>query len=415
MSLAEGVSGRLAYKAYSTGVIASNTQPNSYSDPAISGGQILRRVSSSLKLGKDTYQSAEVSSHRQIQDFRHGIKKVSGGISGEFSPATYFDFLEATLRGTKSTSGAISSGNAALTSAACSNSGSTITFAGGDAVSVGFRIGDIVRFTGMSVTTNNSRNFLILGISGSNRVLTVYPAPDDQGADTSFSIATVGRSVYAPASGHVSRKFAIEQYFSDIDVTRLFTEYRIDGFNLQLPATGMATIDFTGMGRDMENYTGTDSPFFTAPAAETTTGICAAVNGLLTVAGTRVGVVTGLNIQAQLNGEGPAVVGQNFVPEVFLGRLSVTGQATVLFEDLTFSDYFTNETEVSILAYLTTTSAVNTPAVSVYLPRVKFGDADVPMQGEQSQTMTMPFTALKADGTTAGDEATTIRIVDTQV
>lgn len=66
MSLGEGVSCRVSYKAYSTGVIQSNSQPVSATDPAATGGQILRRTSSTLSLTKDTYQSAEVRSDRQI-------------------------------------------------------------------------------------------------------------------------------------------------------------------------------------------------------------------------------------------------------------------------------------------------------------------------------------------------------------
>jgi hypothetical protein len=176
----------------------------------------------------------------------------------------------------------------------------------------------------------------------------------------------------------------------------------------------MGTIEIPMMGRDMEVATGASAPFFTAPASETTTGNIAAVNGLLRVGGSTVGVVTGLNVQMNLNPESNAVVGQNFVPEIFLGRANVTGQVTAFFEDSTLINDFKNETEVSILAYLTTTSASASPAMTVYLPRVKFGDADVATSGEGGQAITMPFQALKADGTTAGDEATTIRIVDTQ-
>jgi len=70
MSLAEGVQATVAYKAYATGVITANTKATSSSDPGASGGQLLRRVSSSLKFQKDTYKSAEVRADRQIADAR---------------------------------------------------------------------------------------------------------------------------------------------------------------------------------------------------------------------------------------------------------------------------------------------------------------------------------------------------------
>jgi hypothetical protein len=199
-----------------------------------------------------------------------------------------------------------------------------------------------------------------------------------------------------------------------VDISRLFTECRVGSWGIKLPATGMATTDIGFMGRDMEIYSGASAPFYTSPTAATTTGVFAAVNGLLQVGGTTVGVVTGLDITMNLNPTADAVVGQNFPPEVFLGRANVTGNATAFFQDSTLISDFKNETQVSILAYLTTTSAANSPAVSIYLPALKFGDGNVSDSGEGGQSITMPFQALKADGTTIGDEATTIRVVDTE-
>jgi hypothetical protein len=416
MSLAEGVSASIRYKTYSTGVISSNSQPSSLSDPGISGGQLLRRVSSSLKLAKDTYQSNEIRTDRQIQDFRHGVKRVTGSITGELSPKTWFDFLEAACRGTKAS--AVSLSNTDLTSAAFDNATSKITFGGGNPVTLGIRTGDILRFANLATTENNSTNFLVLAFGGSNnREVTVYPAPTTETADSTFDLTSKGasgKSIIVPSSGFVARKFGIEIYNSDIDISRLFTECRIGGFTLQLPATGMGTIEVPMMGRDMEVYDGTDAPFFTAPASETTTGVIAAVNGLIRVGGSTVGVVTGANVQMNLNPSSDPVVGQNFVPEIFLGRANVTGQLTAFFEDAALIDDFKNESEIAVLLYLTTASAVNSPAMSIYLPRIKLGDADVDNSGEGGQAITMPFQALKADGTVAGDEATTIRIVDTE-
>src|SRR5215211_4039342 len=417
MSLAEGVSGSIRYKQYATGVITSNTQSVSATDPAVTGGQILRRVSSSLKLAKETYQSAEVRTDRQISDFRHGVKRVTGSLSGEFSPKTYFDLLEASFRATKTAT--LSLSNTEFTSITSDNATSSFTVTGGNPVTSGLRTGDIVRFANLAAGANNATNFLITGFStANNRVISVYPAPvTDAAPDSTFQVTsngTTGKAIFVPSSSFVSRKFAFEVYNSDLDVTRLFTECRIGGVTVQLPATGLGTIEVPVMGRDMETYTGASAPFFTAPTAATSTGIFAAVNGLLRVGGATVGVVTGLNVQMDLSPSSDAVVGQKFVPEIFLGRANVTGQVTAFFEDLTLINYFKNETEVSILAYLTTTTTQPAPAVSIYLPRVKLGDGNVSDSGEGGQAITMPFQALLHPGNTTGDEATTIRIVDTE-
>jgi hypothetical protein len=57
----------------------------------------------------------------------------------------------------------------------------------------------------MSDTDNNSKNFFITGFGGtSNRDISVYPAPDTMTADTTFSLATVGKSLIVPSSNFVS-------------------------------------------------------------------------------------------------------------------------------------------------------------------------------------------------------------------
>lgn len=414
MSLAENVSARVTIKPYATGAITSTSQPVSTVDPAVTGGQILRRVTSTLKLGKDTYTSNEVNSHRQVSDFRHGVKRATGGIvSGEFSPGTYWDLFEGALRCTAAA--AVTASQSDFTSVSADNTTSKFIFSGGNPHTKGFRIGSIVRFTNLSDADNNSTNFLIYAMGGSNnREWTVWPAPDTMTADSAFTVAEIGQSMFMPESSFVSRKFAIEHYFSDIDIARLFTEVRVDGFNLQLPATGLSTIDFTGMGRDMEVYTAGSAPFFTAPTAETSTGLAAAVNGALFFQGTRVGVCTGLNIQAALSASSEPVVGQNYVPEIFLGKLNVTGQATIMLEDATFINYFKDETELSLLAFLTSNNDDTSPAASVYLPRIKLGDADAPLSGEAGVIQTCPFQALKYATAGSGNEATTIRMHDTQ-
>ena len=236
-------------------------------------------------------------------------------------------------------------------------------------------------------------------------------------ADTAFSLTTVGRSLIIPSSGHVKRKVAVEHCSEGKDTADLFTEGRVGGFNLQLPASGMSTIDFEVLCRDLETYSDSDAPFFTSPAAPTTTGILAAVNGLLRVGGQTVGVITGLNIQHQLALSGDPVVGTNLMPDILAGRHLVSGQMTAFFENNDLIDAFRNESEISILAYLTATSAANAPAMTFYLPRVKLGGANKPAQGEGAQSITLPFTALKYEGAEAatGIANTTLQIWDSEV
>lgn len=405
MPLSEGVSQTIAVKAYASGLITAGTEAVSTSDLVNSGAKYLRRVGSTLSLKKATYQSAEIRSDRQISDFRHGGRSVSGSITGELSPGTYFDFIEAVHRDTKAATLTLSQSQ--LTSVTASHSGSTFTFAGGDPVALGLCIGSVIRFTNLSVTADNAQNFLITGISGtSNRILAVSPAPTDQTLDSSFTLTRPGVTSIVPLTGHVSRKFGIESYGSDIDISRLFTECRASMYRVTAPSTGMVTTEFGFMGRDMEVYTAGAAPWFQGVTAASTTGIVSAVNGSLFVAGASTGVVTGLDFTCDLAPTAATVLGQNFAAEIFLGRANITGTVTAYFDSATMVNDFLNETEVSLQVLMTTTSAANSPFMSWYFPRIKFSDAAINLQGEGGQTISMPFQALLVSATTGIKQST---------
>jgi hypothetical protein len=413
MPLAEGVSARIAYKFYADQKIIPGVPAVSATDPGASGAQILRRVASTLDFTKDTYQSNEIRSDYQIADFRHGVHRVAGNVSGELSPLTYADLFAASLRADWVAAVALS--QVELTSMAADNAGSTLTFAGGNPVALGLRAGMGVKFTGLATTANNNTTFMITGFSGtSNRVVAVLPAPTTHAAETTFAMTSTGSVLSVPSTGHVRRKVAVEIYSEDIDTARLFVECRVGGFTLAMPASGMSTCDFVFTGRDMESYVDAAAPFFTAPTEVTTTGLLASVNGLLRISGETVAVVTGLNIQNTIALTADPVVGSNLSPEIFAGRNVVTGQMTAFFENADLINDFKNEAEIDVLAYLTTTSAAGSPAMSFYLPRVKLGTASVETTGEGGQRMNCTFQALKYQGTTPGLENTTIQIWDSE-
>ena len=66
--------------------------------PVAAAAQLLRRVTSTVDLSKDTYSSNEIRPDMQVADFRHGVRRVKGSISGELSPKTYSDQLSAMLK-----------------------------------------------------------------------------------------------------------------------------------------------------------------------------------------------------------------------------------------------------------------------------------------------------------------------------
>lgn len=413
--LLEATAERLTYKAYSSAAIDPTVEATPATDPAVDGGQILRHVSHNLSLTKDTYAGDEVRTDLQRPMEKHGTRRAPGTINGLLSPLTYADLFEAVLGGTWSAS-AVSLSETDLTSVAASASGSTFTFGGGDPVTLGLRVGDVLRFSDLSDADNNTKNFVILGFSGaSNRVVSVYPAPEDMTADTAFSVATTGRSLYMPSSGHVKRKFAVEVYNADGDIARLFTEGRFAGFDLSIAPNQDAQINFSGLWRNRVVYSASNAPFFTGPTAETSTDIISSMDGLLRMNGATVGVATGLSIQfnraptapAQLNADG-------LTPGILLANAVVTGEFTVFLQDTTFLDAFDGETEMELLAYLPVSDAAAAEAVTIYLPRIKANSNNESTQ-DGAKVLQCGFTAARYLGSAAGVEGTSVRICDTAV
>lgn len=404
MVIANGIFKQVRYKkqtAFAT--IASTT-----------GGQQMRRVTSDIELSKDSYRSNEIRTDQQRGDSRHGMRKVGGKIAGELTVGTHKDFFESFCRQTwqaPATTGALT------TVAAASTTGTlgTFTRTGGSYLTDGFKVGDVVRPAGFATTgvPNNGKNMVVTALSAT--VMTVSTldgsAVGPKAAGDSVTIAMPGKKTWVPASGHTNDCYTIEHFYSDIGTSETFDSCRIASVDIGMPATGLATIDWTFMGRDM---TPGEAAYFPSPTASTTGRGLAAVNGLLIVAGVVVGLLTGMTLTGSANASTGEVVGSNVTPDVFVGAVDVSGQLTVYFVDSTYRDMFVNETEVSLVAVLT---ADNTPgaAFQAYsMPRVKVNGATKD-DGEKGLVMTMPFVALANDAPATGTLYTTFAVQDSSV
>lgn len=418
--LFEQTSERLTYKFYSDATINPSTEPTPASDPGASGGQILRHVSHNLSLAKEAYAGEEIRTDKQRPMEKHGTRRVPGTVNGLLSPKTQEEWLEAALGGTWSAA-VISANQSDFTSVSASNPGSSFTFAAGNPVTKGFRASDIVRFTNLSDTDNNSKNFVVLGFSGTqNRIMSVYPAPDTMTADTSFSLVTVGRSLIMPSSAHVKRKLAVEVYNSDGDIARLFTEGRVAGFTLQMAPNQDAQINFTGAWRNRKHFSAGSAPFFTAPTAETTTEIISSMDGLLVLNGAVVAITTGLTINFNRAPSQPAQLHtQGLTPGTVLANAVINGEFTAFLADTTFMDLFDDQTtlkatEFGLIAYLPADDSAAAAGMTFFLPRVKINSNNEQVI-DGAKAMQCGFAAARYFGAGPGIESTSIRITDTDV
>lgn len=400
MAIASGIAKQVRYKAESV----YNTAPGA------SGAQSLRRVESSINVEKDTYASAELRTDYQISDFRHGTRRTAGSIKGELSPQTYADFMAAALR--KDFVAGVSAASVSLTIAGAGPY--TVTRATGSWLTDGFKAGDVVRITAGSVNASNlNKNLYVVSLTAT--VLTVVvpnaSALVAEGPIASCTCSVTGKKTYTPTTGHTDKSFAIEHWFSDIAQSELYLGCKASALDIQLPPTGLATIGVDVMGSGSVT-TGT-SAYYTTPTSPTTTGIAAAVNGLLYIGATAVATCTGLSLRVDGGYSGDPVVGSNFMPGIFPGRVNVTGQFTAYFENATFRDAFLNETELALSALLTSDNAAAANFLAFNLPRIKLGSASR-SDGEKGLILTANFQALYNGSGGAGisSEATTLSIQD---
>jgi len=400
MTIAAGVNKLVAYKKESSFGVA----------PGATGAKYIRRVSSALDLNKETYESNEIRSDGQVADFRHGVGSVTGPINGELSVGTYNDFFAAALRKdfpTATTTGAVAV-------IAVTGTGTEFTRSAGSFLTDGFKLGDVVSATGFTEANNNSHYALITGLTATVATVVTLDGTvlTDEAEGDTVTLSLVGKKTFAATSGQTDDSFAIEHFFSDINQSELYLGCKPQNIAIGLPPSGMATVNIGFMGKSRTNDT---SAYFTTPTAAGTDPVLASVNGLMYVGGVAVALITGMDITIDTGLTAEPVVGSNAYPAIFRGRVKVSGNMSVYFQDATFRDYFDNETEVSIYAVFKGGSTKNTDFTSFVMSRVKVGGSSKD-DGEKGLIQSTPFTALLDGNGGAGNttEYTTISIQDSQ-
>jgi hypothetical protein len=217
-----------------------------------------------------------------------------------------------------------------------------------------------------------------------------------------------GKRTFIPLTAHTDQSYAIEEWFPDVPQSEVYSGCKFVSAALQLPPTGLATVSLGVAGQDLKTR-GT-TRYFTSPTAAGTSGIVAAVNGVLRVGSQTLASVTGLSIDIASNFTGDPVVGSNIVPSQFAGRVLVSGSFSAYFEDAVLRDAFVDETQTQLLVAMTTDNSATAEFMSIAMTRVKVNSADKG-DGEGGIVRTYAFTAL-LDSSGGGNEATTISICD---
>lgn len=398
MPLARGTAKTVSYKKETVwGTLAGAT-----------GGKQLRRVTANFNLAKETYESNEIRTDRQVADFRHGVRSAEGSLNGELSSASYADFMAAILAKDFAAKTALSGLSITISGAGPTY---TVTRAAGSFLTDAVRVGMVVRLTGTFNAANVSKNLLVTAVTALALTVVVLngTALVAEGPIASAGMSFPGKNTLVPKTGHTDDSFTIEEWFSDIAQSEVYTGMKVGSMNVQLPASGLATVDFSFMGKDLASKGTTQ--YFTSPTAQGSDGIYAAVNGAVLFDGTPVAVITSADFSVERGMENAQVVGSNSIADIFSGRIRATGNLSVYFTDAVFRNAFDAETPVSLVFSFVEGSDAAADFVSFVMPKVKLGSF-TKEDGELGITASTSFTALLNDVTGTGLEETTLMIQD---
>jgi len=401
MTISKGVSKVLSYrKEAAWGVPVAGA-----------GGKQLRRVTADFNLSKETYESAEIRTSRLVSDFRHGIRSAAGTLNGELSPNTYSDFMQSIVARDFTAVTAVTGLAFAVAGPALGLY--TLTRATGTWLTSGIQVGQVVRVTaatGANADTLNknlqiaSMSALVLTVAVVNgSILTAAPTV------TAATIVPTGKLTFTPLTGHTDDSYSVEEFYPDVAQSAVYSGLKVNSMAASLPASGLATIDFGFMGKDL-TVKGT-SQYFTSPTALGTDSILAAVSGMLLVNGLPVALVTSADFTIDRAMENASAIGSNSIVDVFTGTITATGSLSLYFQDVTFRDYFDNETPVSLSLVLAANSTATSPFLGFTFQKVKFSEFSL-ADSQLGLTASTSFTALENDVTTVGLIASLVTIQD---
>lgn len=190
--------------------------------------------------------------------------------------------------------------------------------------------------------------------------------------------------------GTTPKHLTIEDRAEDITQYRQFTGATVSSMAMTIEPNAIVTASFDMVGKDMAQA---QTPLDAAITDSSNNEPFDSFTGTLLEGGGAIATVTSLDFTVDNSVEPTFVVGDATTPQVEFGRASITGNVSIYYEDATLIDKFINETESSLSIALT--DGVSGNIYTFLFPRIKYNDAAVPVEDEQSRIITLPFVALR--------------------
>lgn len=193
--------------------------------------------------------------------------------------------------------------------------------------------------------------------------------------------------------GSTLKTVTVERRFPDISKYEVFR-----GVAVNTGAFSIKPDSIVGLNYGVLGMGSTTTPLGTATIASSTTA--AATNspfdsfiGAISIGGTPVGIVTGIDFTINNQHTLGPVVGSKYSPDVFLGTAMLDGSISMYFQDHTALTAFLAETELAVTVTLADVTAPTT-GIAIDLPRIKYSGNDKDPQLTGGVIETLPFKAL---------------------
>lgn len=398
----------MVYQSNSAGLVAFKAQSGLGAAASGAGASVIRIVGGDgISLSKAAVESREVRNDGMSTRGRHGTQKTSGAYSSELALGSHDAILEALMRGTWD-SVALTKTQTDFTS--LTTGANTIILASGNPITMGFRVGDIIRATGLPDVANNARNLRITALSATTitvaETLTVNAA-----ADTTCSLVRTGKRLINPAT-LVKRYFTLEEYESDIDQSTILQDFVWGTGKFSMSPNGLIMFEPGGVGTgNISGLTTAASPYFTSQT--TTTAVpMSVVDATIRLNGVDLVELTAFDLSMDIQPAAPDVFGSGstkYSPDVFTGPLKVGMNLSMLRKDLSIFQDFVAETVYSLNILAVENEAEPKDFISITVPNFTLGGAKPSafskQGGGRTQSISIPPALVGIDSATTGNNS----------
>lgn len=375
----------MTYQSGKNVVVAYKEQSVAGTAETGSGGLGLRvRPSQGAQLNAQSIRSGEVRRDGMTTLGRLGSLLANAQYETELSVGSLDTILEAILRGTWAASFDLDQTD--VTS--ITTTGSTIVGASGSWITLGIRVGQMIKLTGHSTAANNGKWLRVLGVTASTITVPTGELTLDASADTSFTL-TVAKYLIS-SNPPDDRIWTIEEHFQDVDASKVTRDARWAYFTMQINPDSNINVGLRAMGIDIDSPTGASAPGLTSPTF-TTTSPLVLLDGSLRVNGVDRADVTGFTLGYDGGGAGQSVVTSRQSPDIFLKNAEGTGSISAIMNDLTEFDSFKAEDRIELFLMAAENEADPADFVSIYAGNAAYRGHQGPFGQDGGLIETMPF------------------------